>query len=100
MIEASTTLLASPWPAIGSSFACHSPYCRNNNLLLTMPEFVSVVRVAFLQDLGLEDALDQFNACYSVSWEAYFDRSFRVEYKREKKGWGDRSLPLYFHLRR
>ncbi|RWW32215.1 hypothetical protein GW17_00003115 [Ensete ventricosum] len=89
----------------GQTFLCYSSsplqLSQQGNSLLTTPDFAGVVRVAFLPDPGLEAVLDQFSACYPVSGEVCFDRPFCVEYKWEKKGWGDLLLlahPLHLRL--
>ncbi|CAL9171280.1 unnamed protein product [Musa hybrid cultivar] len=89
----------------GQTFLCYSSsplqLSQQGNSLLTTPDFAGVVRVAFLPDPVLETVLDQFSACYPVSGEASFDRPFCVEYKWEKKGWGDLLLlahPLHLRL--
>ncbi|KAI3669903.1 hypothetical protein L6452_41373 [Arctium lappa] len=53
--------------------------------------FSGIIRIAILpnSDPKLEPILDQFSCCYPVSGEAVFSAPFCVEYKWEKKGWGD-----------
>lgn len=48
-----------------------------------------------------ETVLDRFSACYPVSGEATFSRPFCLDYKWEKKGWGELLLlahPLHLRL--
>lgn len=67
-------------------------------------EFCGVIRVAVL-GLGsgceFESVLDRFSTCYPVSGDAVFSGPFCVEYKWEKKGWGDLLMlanPLHVKL--
>ena len=48
-----------------------------------------------------EAILDRFSSCYPVSGDAVFARPYSVEYKWEKRGWGDLLLlahPLHLQL--
>ncbi|KVH92594.1 probable endo-1,3(4)-beta-glucanase ARB_01444 [Cynara cardunculus var. scolymus] len=65
--------------------------------------FSGIIRIAILpnSDSKLEPVLDQFSCCYPVSGEAVFTSPFCVEYKWEKKGWGDLLMlanPLHLQL--
>ncbi|XP_074576107.1 putative inactive shikimate kinase like 2, chloroplastic [Curcuma longa] len=74
---------------------------QQGNSLLFAPGFTGVVRLAALPDPAYEPVLNRFNAYYSISDEASFTRPFSVEYRWEKKGWGDLLLlahPLHLRL--
>ncbi|KAL8161095.1 hypothetical protein V2J09_012584 [Rumex salicifolius] len=65
--------------------------------------FCGVIRIAVLPDsIGqFEPILDRFSSCYPVSGEASFTKPFSVEYRWEKRGWGDLLLlahPLHLKL--
>jgi endo-1,3(4)-beta-glucanase len=48
-----------------------------------------------------EVILERFSSCYPVSGEAVFTKPFSLEYKWEKKGWGDLLMlahPLHLRL--
>ncbi|XP_045818208.1 probable endo-1,3(4)-beta-glucanase ARB_01444 [Trifolium pratense] len=65
--------------------------------------FYGVIRIAVLPDSDWkhEDVLDRFSSCYPVCGDAVFAKPFSVEYKWEKKGWGDLLLlahPLHLQL--
>ncbi|RWR85171.1 Glycoside hydrolase [Cinnamomum micranthum f. kanehirae] len=69
--------------------------------LLSAPDFSGDVRIAFLPESRHETVLDRFSACYPVSGEATFSRPFCLDYKWEKKGWGELLLlahPLHLRL--
>ncbi|KAJ0905919.1 putative glucan endo-1,3-beta-D-glucosidase [Helianthus annuus] len=68
-------------------------------------EFSGVIRIAVLpnSDSGsdFETILDRFSSCYPVSGRVEFTGPFSVEYKWEKKGWGDLLMlanPLHIRL--
>nr|GEV46914.1 probable endo-1,3(4)-beta-glucanase [Tanacetum cinerariifolium] len=67
-------------------------------------EFRGVIRIAVLgsgSGSELESVLDRFSTCYPVSGRAVFSGPFRVEYKWEKKGWGELLMlanPLHIKL--
>ncbi|WCJ25426.1 glycosyl hydrolase family 81 protein [Euphorbia peplus] len=70
---------------------------------ITSDGFCGMIRVAVLpeSDPSYEAILDRFSACYAVSGEASFATPFCVEYKWEKKGWGDLLMlahPLHVQL--
>ncbi|XP_074578217.1 glucan endo-1,3-beta-D-glucosidase-like [Curcuma longa] len=89
----------------GQTFLCYSSapmrLAQQGNSLLFAPGFAGVVRLAALPDPAYEPVLDRFSACYPISGEASFARPFSVEYRWEKKGWGDLLLlahPLHLRL--
>ncbi|KAF2313743.1 hypothetical protein GH714_013093 [Hevea brasiliensis] len=62
-----------------------------------------MIRVAILPDCDpkYEAILDRFSSCYAVSGDAVFTKPFCLEYKWEKKGWGDLLMlahPLHVKL--
>ncbi|KAK7381132.1 hypothetical protein VNO78_33658 [Psophocarpus tetragonolobus] len=70
---------------------------------ITSEAFCGIIRIALLpdSDWNHEAVLDRFSSCYPVSGEAVFTRPFCVEYKWEKKGWGDLLMlahPLHLQL--
>ncbi|KAF9625798.1 hypothetical protein IFM89_027130 [Coptis chinensis] len=70
---------------------------------ITTSEFSGVLRFAILPDSNgyYESILDRFSCCYPVKGEAVFNNPFSLEYKWEKKGWGDLLLlahPLHLQL--
>ncbi|PQQ17119.1 putative endo-1 3(4)-beta-glucanase [Prunus yedoensis var. nudiflora] len=71
--------------------------------LITSGGFSGIIRIAILPDSDpqYEATLDQFSSCYPVSGEAVFTKPFSLEYKWEKKGWGDLLMlahPLHLQL--
>ena len=70
---------------------------------ITSDAFSGIIRISLLPDSDWkhEAVLDRFSSCYPVSGEAVFSRPFCVEYKWEKKGWGDLLMlahPLHLQL--
>ncbi|XP_065854643.1 glucan endo-1,3-beta-D-glucosidase 1 [Euphorbia lathyris] len=70
---------------------------------ITSDGFCGIIRVAVLpeSDANYESILDRFSSCYAVSGDAAFSNPFCVEYKWEKKGWGDLLMlahPLHVQL--
>ena len=70
---------------------------------ITSDVFSGIIRIALLPDSDWkhEAVLDRFSSCYPVSGEAVFARPFCVEYKWEKRGWGDLLMlahPLHLQL--
>ncbi|KAL7190681.1 hypothetical protein ACSBR2_022872 [Camellia fascicularis] len=70
---------------------------------ITSGGFSGVIRIAILpvSDPGYELILDRFSSCYPVSGDAVFTKPFCLEYKWEKKGWGDLLMlahPLHVRL--
>ncbi|MED6106104.1 hypothetical protein PIB30_001498 [Stylosanthes scabra] len=60
-----------------------------------------VVRIALLPNSEHEDILDRYNTCYPVSGDALFTKPYCVEYKWEKRGFGDLLMlahPLHLQL--
>ncbi|KAM6572873.1 hypothetical protein CsatA_016953 [Cannabis sativa] len=71
--------------------------------LITSGEFSGILRIALLPDSDpeCEAVLDRFSSCYPVSGEAALTKPFHMEYKWEKKGWGDLLMlahPLHLKL--
>ncbi|KAF6169020.1 hypothetical protein GIB67_038517 [Kingdonia uniflora] len=65
--------------------------------------FSGIIRFAALPngDARSETILDRFSACYPVSGDAVFTKPFSLEYKWEKKGWGELLMlahPLHLKL--
>lgn len=65
--------------------------------------FSGVIRIAALPDADprFESVLDRFSSCYAVSGDADLTKPFTLEYKWEKKGWGDLLMlahPLHLRL--
>ncbi|WJX65838.1 endo-1,3(4)-beta-glucanase [Trifolium repens] len=65
--------------------------------------FSGTIRIALLPDSDSkhEAVLDRYSFCYPVSGDAIFREPFCVEYKWEKKGWGDLLMlahPLHIQL--
>ncbi|KVI09022.1 probable endo-1,3(4)-beta-glucanase ARB_01444 [Cynara cardunculus var. scolymus] len=70
---------------------------------ISSEEFRGIIRIAILPntDSEFESVLDRFSSCYPVSGHAVFSKPFCVEYKWEKKGWGDLLMlanPLHLRL--
>ncbi|GFZ18975.1 glycosyl hydrolase family 81 protein [Actinidia rufa] len=66
-------------------------------------EFSGIIRIALLPDSNpkYEAILDRFSSCYPVSGDAVFTKPYCLEYKWEKKGWGDLLMlahPLHLRL--
>ncbi|XP_077222725.1 glycosyl hydrolase family 81 protein [Tasmannia lanceolata] len=71
--------------------------------LLTISNFSGVLRFAVVPqpDPLYEIVLDRFSSCYPISGNAEFTKPFCLQYKWEKKGWGDLLLlahPLHVRL--
>ncbi|PON93530.1 Endo-1,3(4)-beta-glucanase [Trema orientale] len=71
--------------------------------LITSGGFSGILRIAILPDSDpeYETVLDRFSSCYPVSGDAAFTKPFHLEYKWEKKGWGDLLMlahPLHLRL--
>ncbi|RYQ86264.1 hypothetical protein Ahy_B10g105946 [Arachis hypogaea] len=81
-----------------------SPIRLNHTLSeITSDPFCGVIRVALLpgSDSRQVAVLDRFSSCYPVSGDAVFSKPYSVEYKWEKKGWGDLLIlahPLHLQL--
>ncbi|KAH6791873.1 glycosyl hydrolase family 81 protein [Perilla frutescens var. hirtella] len=70
---------------------------------ITSTAFSGVIRIAALPVASpkFESILDRFSSCYAVSGEAVFTKPFSLEYKWEKRGWGDLLMlahPLHLRL--
>lgn len=70
---------------------------------ITSTAFSGVIRIAALHVASpkFESILDRFSSCYAVSGEAVFTKPFSLEYKWEKRGWGDLLMlahPLHLRL--
>ncbi|KAK4279969.1 hypothetical protein QN277_011658 [Acacia crassicarpa] len=70
---------------------------------ITSDGFSGLIRIAVLPDSNpnYEAILDRFSPCYAVSGDASLTKPFSVEYRWEKKGWGDLLLlahPLHLQL--
>ncbi|KAK3013052.1 hypothetical protein RJ639_009652 [Escallonia herrerae] len=70
---------------------------------ITSDGFSGVIRIAILPDPDPrhEVVLDRFSSCYPVSGDAILSQPFSVEYKWEKRGWGDLLMlahPLHLRL--
>ncbi|KAL2335308.1 hypothetical protein Fmac_016521 [Flemingia macrophylla] len=70
---------------------------------ITSDAFSGIIRIALLPDSDWkhEAVLDRFSSCYPVSGDAVFAGPFCVEYKWEKRGWGDLLMlahPLHLQL--
>ncbi|CAN1247259.1 Probable endo-1,3(4)-beta-glucanase ARB_01444 [Linum grandiflorum] len=72
---------------------------------ISIAGYSGILRIALLPDSDSgpdsESILDRFSSCYPVSGEADFNKPFSVQYKWEKKGWGDLLMlahPLHLKL--
>ncbi|KAK4279968.1 hypothetical protein QN277_011657 [Acacia crassicarpa] len=70
---------------------------------ITSDGFSGIIRITVLPDSNpnYEAILDRFSPCYAVSGDASLTKPFSVEYRWEKKGWGDLLLlahPLHLQL--
>ncbi|XP_073038850.1 glucan endo-1,3-beta-D-glucosidase-like [Primulina eburnea] len=81
-----------------------SPISLSHDLSrITSTMFSGVIRIALLPDSNprFEAILDRFSSCYPVSGEAVFTKPFCLEYRWEKRGWGDLLMlahPLHLRL--
>ncbi|KAJ8751875.1 hypothetical protein K2173_026077 [Erythroxylum novogranatense] len=81
-----------------------SPINLNHSLSsITSGGFSGIIRIAVLpnSDPNYEVILDRCSSCYPVSGDASFSKHFCLEYKWEKKGWGDLLMlahPLHIKL--
>ncbi|XP_022772046.1 probable endo-1,3(4)-beta-glucanase ARB_01444 [Durio zibethinus] len=65
--------------------------------------FSGIIRIAVLPDSDptYESILDQFSSCYPISGDAVLTKPFCLEYKWEKKGWGNLLMlahPLHLNI--
>ncbi|KAL3525789.1 hypothetical protein ACH5RR_014161 [Cinchona calisaya] len=70
---------------------------------ITSSVFTGIIRIAALPDSDprSEGILDRFSSCYPLSADAVFSGPFCLEYKWEKRGWGDLLMlahPLHLRL--
>ncbi|KAK3413568.1 hypothetical protein EUGRSUZ_I02117 [Eucalyptus grandis] len=70
---------------------------------ITSGRFSGVIRIAYLPDGGSfsEEVLDKFSSSYALSADAVLTRPFCLEYKWEKRGWGNLLMlahPLHVRL--
>ncbi|KMT18481.1 hypothetical protein BVRB_2g026230 [Beta vulgaris subsp. vulgaris] len=70
---------------------------------ITSDSFSGIIRFAVLpdSDTKYEYILDKYSHCYPVNGEAVFVKPFNVDYKWEKRGWGDLLIlahPLHVKL--
>ncbi|KAL8471916.1 hypothetical protein ACS0TY_029231 [Phlomoides rotata] len=70
---------------------------------ITSSVFSGVIRIAALPNYNpkFEAVLDRFSSCYAVSGGANFTKPFCLEYKWDKRGWGDLLMlahPLHLRL--
>ncbi|MFQ6661032.1 hypothetical protein Gotur_029333 [Gossypium turneri] len=72
-------------------YASSSISLNHSVSLITSGGFSGILRIAVLSDSDptCESILDQFCSCYPTSGDAVLTKPFCVEYKWEKKGWGD-----------
>lgn len=81
-----------------------SPINLSNDISsITSGGFAGIIRIAILPDSDAksEAILDCFSSCYPVSGDAVFTKPFCLEYKWEKKGWGELLMlahPLHLRL--
>ncbi|KAK3413565.1 hypothetical protein EUGRSUZ_I02114 [Eucalyptus grandis] len=115
----STSTPTSPSSVFVSSFLASPlpPFCAKSSML-TSPSLPSqamilrtthlrrlcrVIRIAYLPDGGSfsKEVLDKFSSSYALSGDALLIRPFCLEYKWEKRGWGDLLMlahPLHVRL--
>ena len=84
-------------------YASSPIYLSHDLNRITSTLFSGVVRLAVLpvSDWKFECALDRFSSCYPVKGDAVFTNPFSLEYKWEKRGWGDLLMlahPLHLQL--
>ncbi|XP_057522300.1 glucan endo-1,3-beta-D-glucosidase 1 [Amaranthus tricolor] len=70
---------------------------------ITCDSFSGIIRFAVMPDSDpkYEQILDRFSCCYPVFGDAVLNKPYSVEYKWEKKGWGDLLMlahPLHIKL--
>ncbi|KAA8547838.1 hypothetical protein F0562_004267 [Nyssa sinensis] len=75
----------------------------HENSTITSEGFSGIIRIAFLPDSSprYETILNRFSSGYPVSGDAMFRKPYCLEYKWEKKGWGDLLMlahPLHLRL--
>nr|GEX19388.1 probable endo-1,3(4)-beta-glucanase [Tanacetum cinerariifolium] len=70
---------------------------------ITSLPFSGIIRIALVpnSDTKLEQVLNEYSSCYPVSGDAVFGAPYCVEYKWDKKGWGNLLMlanPLHLRL--
>lgn len=75
----------------------------NDISIITSGPFSGIIRFAVMPDSDpkYEAILDRFSPCYPLCGDAVFSNPFSVEYRWEKKGWGDLLMlahPLHLKL--
>ncbi|KAL2552153.1 glycosyl hydrolase family 81 protein [Forsythia ovata] len=68
---------------------------------ITSSAFSGIIRIAVLPEPKFEAVLDRFSSCYPISGDADFTKPFCLEYKWDKRGWGDLLMlahPLHLQL--
>ncbi|KAI8030781.1 hypothetical protein LOK49_LG01G03570 [Camellia lanceoleosa] len=70
---------------------------------ITSNGFSGIIRIAIVpnSDPRYESILDRFSHCYPVCGDALFSNPFSLEYKWDKRGWGDLLMlahPLHLQL--
>ncbi|KAL3723472.1 hypothetical protein ACJRO7_035624 [Eucalyptus globulus] len=81
-----------------------SPISFSHSLnAITSGRFSGVIRIAYLPDSRSfsEEVLDKFSSLYALSGDAVLTSAFFLEYKWEKRGWGDLLMlvhPLHVRL--
>ncbi|KAL2481135.1 glycosyl hydrolase family 81 protein [Abeliophyllum distichum] len=68
---------------------------------ITSSVFSGIIRITVLPEPKFEAVLDRFSSCYPISGDAVFTKPFCLEYKWDKRGWGDLLMlahPLHLHL--
>ncbi|OMO98805.1 Glycoside hydrolase, family 81 [Corchorus capsularis] len=73
------------------------------SLITSSCGFSGIIRIAVLPDSDptYESILDQFSSCYPISGDAALTKPYCLEYKWEKKGWGDLLMlahPLHLNI--
>ncbi|KAJ4912123.1 glycosyl hydrolase family 81 protein [Raphanus sativus] len=76
---------------------------NNNSTINSTGGFSGIIRFVVLPDSNQdpEPILDRFSVCYPVSGDADFTKPFSLEYKWEKRGYGDLLMlahPLHLNL--
>lgn len=82
-------------------YASSPIYLSHDVSTITSSEFSGIVRIAVLSDPKFEALLDRFSSCYPISGDAVFTKPFSLEYKWDKRGWGDLLMlanPLHLQL--
>lgn len=82
-------------------YASSPIYLSHDTKTITSLLFSGVIRIAALPVGKFESILDRFSSCYAVSGQAVLTKPFSLEYKWEKRGWGDLLMlahPLHLRL--